>query len=331
MPARSDSRRSKLMSEREAIARFVDDGDTVYCGFTMLPLGLTYEIIRQRKRRLKAVGASNVFSASLLALAGCVDRMESGYIHGALFDGPITEMMQDGRLRYEDYSNLTITLRFMAGALGMPFIPSNSFLGTDYLNPDVVEHARGLAGERTRADGTTAPKYVVMESPFKDGRKTVLLPPLRPDVALFHCQRADEYGNVQAWGPLADTKWALWASTNIIVSAEEIVPPSVVHTDPGRTIFPGFRVSAVVHNPWGAHPGTVPGHYARDRDFLSLLAQPFKDWESAERYLAEWVRAPEDRAAYVEQYRKRFGSDLLDGLRVRKPVVPEQPVRYGWH
>jgi glutaconate CoA-transferase subunit A len=255
--------------------------------------------------------------------------METGYLSGALFDGPIAEMMRDGRLRYEDYSNLTMTLRFMGGALGMPFVPANSFLGTDYLDPDVMEHEHGLAADRTRVDGTTAPNYLIMDSPFAQGEKTVLYPPLKPDAAMFHCQRADEDGNVQAWGPLADSKWALWASKQVIVSAEEIVPASVVRSDPGQTILPGFRVSAVVHNPWGAHPGPVTGYYERDRNLFATAGQPYKDWETAERFLADWVYGPEDWAAYVEQYRERFGSDLLDSLRVTNPVAPERPVRYG--
>ena len=321
---------SKLTTEQDAVARFVEDGDTIYCGFSMSPFGLTHEVIRQGKRRLNAVGASNVVTAGLLAVAGCSDRMETGYVSGALGNGPVNEMMQDGRLRFEDYSNLIITLRFMAGALGMPFIPGNSFLGTDYLKPEVMNHRHSLAAERTRADGSIAPSYVVMDSPFVEGGKTVLYPALKPDVALFHCQRADEFGNAQAWGPLADSKWALWASRKVIISAEEIVPPSVIRSDPGRTVIPGFRVSAVVHNPWSAHPGPMCGMYARDRTFGSLVRQPFRSWEGAREYLDEWVYGPEDRAAYVRHYRERFGDELLESLRVQDPIVPEQPAAGGW-
>lgn len=324
------SRNSKLLSEEEAVERFVRDGDTIYSGFTMVPYGLVNQIIRQGRRRLKAVGASNVVGACLLAVAGCVDRMESGYVHGALYNGPMGELMREGRVRFEDYTNLTMTLRFMAGALGLPFIPSNSFLGTDYLQPEVMEHPRGLGDERLRADGESTPKYVVMDSPFQPGAKTVLLSPLKPDVAVFHCQRADVEGNVQAWGPLADAKWALWASERVIVSAEEIVPTSVTRSDPGRTVIPGFRVSAVVHNPWGGHPGPVFGLYDRDPHFFSLAGLPFSDWASAESYLEEWVHGPPSRAAYIAQYRERFGEDLLSSLRVRHPVVPARPSLYGW-
>lgn len=330
MAGENSGARSKLTTERDAIARFVEDGDTIYCGFSMGPMGLAHEVIRQKKRRLNAVGASNVVTAGLLAVAGCSDRMETGYVSGALGNGPVNEMMQDGRLRFEDYSNLVIALRFMAGALGMPFIPGNSFLGTDYLKPEVMNHSHSLTAERTRADGTVAPSYVVMDSPFVDGGKTVLFPALKPDVALFHCQRADEFGNTQAWGPLADSKWALWASRKVIISAEEIVAPSVIRSDPGRTVIPGFRVSAVVHNPWGVHPGPMYGMYARDRTFSSLVRQPFRSWEGAREYLDEWVYGVEDRVGYVRHYAERFGDQLLETLRLKDLIVPEQPAVGGW-
>ncbi len=317
------------MSESEAVERFVHDGDTIYCGFTLVPMGLAYEIIRQRRRRLNVVGSSNVLSAMLLALAGCADRMETGYVSGTTGTGPITEMMKDGRLRFEDYSNLMMTLRFMAAALGMPFIPSNSFLGTDYLRSEVLEHEFGLAADRVQPNGTVAPKVAEMESPFT-GEKTVLLSPCKPNVAMIHCQRADEEGNVQAWGPLADTKWALWAADTVIVSAEEIVPSSVVRTDPGRTVIPGFRVSAVVENPLGAHPGPVSGYYYRDQNFFALAGQPFASWDSATEFFDKWVYGAPSRAEYVQKYREAVGDELMDALKVRNPVVPEQPAQSGW-
>jgi glutaconate CoA-transferase subunit A len=320
---------SKLMSEREAVRQFVGDGDTIYCGFTLLPLGLTFEIIRQKKRHLNAVGASNVLGAALLAVAGCVDRMETGYNSGALFAGPTADMMRDGRLKFEDYSNLTMTLRFMAAALGMPFIPSNSFLGTDYLDPALESHSKGLSEDRRKPDGTVTPRLAVVDSPF-DGKPTVLLPPCKPDVAIFHCQRADELGNVQAWGPLADSKWALWAADRVIVSAEEIVPTSVITSDAGNTILPGFRVDAVVKNPMGAHPGAVSGYYYKDSHFFALTGMPLTSWETAKRFIDEWVMGPTDRAAYMEHYLEVFGSKLLDEMMVKSPIVPEQPAKSGW-
>jgi len=322
------SRPSKLMSEAEAVRRFVSDGDTVYAGFTHVSFALTFEIIRQGINNLKVVGASNTLSGNFLALAGNCNRIETGYMGGALYDGPIGEMMRDGRIRYEDYSNLTITLRFMAGALGMPFIPSNSFLGTDYLTTG-LSHEFDLRDDRIDKDGNTHPRLHVIDSPF-DGKPIALLSAIQPDVALIHVQRADEQGNIQAWGPLADTKWAIAASKNIIATAEEIVPTSVIKTQPELTIAPAFRVNAVVHAPWAGHPGSLPGRHTRDRTFFELVGNPFASWENAESFIADWIMGPKSRAEYVNQYIDRFGEDMLEAQRVTHPIYPEQPAAQGW-
>jgi glutaconate CoA-transferase subunit A len=123
---------SKVMSEHEAVERFVADGDSVYVGYTSVAYGLTHEIIRQKRRNLECLGGSVGPQATLLFMAGCSNRVRSGYIAGALRPGAVTEMMNDGRLQFEDYSNQAIALMLMAGALGIPFIPTRSCFGTHY-------------------------------------------------------------------------------------------------------------------------------------------------------------------------------------------------------
>jgi len=310
---------SKLMTARDAIARFVDDGDTVYAGYTCIAFGLCYEIIRQRKKRLEVVGGSVGQQATLMILAGCVDRVRSGYLGGALRPGVITEMMSDGRLHYEDYSNQAIALMLMAGALGIPFIPTRSFLGTDYLRPEFADHPGAFLGDQ---------KWAEMESPF-DGQKVVLLPALRPDVTVLHAQRADEEGNIHAWGHQGDSKWAYWAAKKVIVSAEEIVPASAIRSDPSRTIVPGFRVSAVVHMPWGGHPSSITGYYDYDYGFMAKTMRGITGSLAAyEAFAAEWIDGVEDHAAYMAHYREVFGQAAIDRLVASHGPEPELPVRY---
>ncbi|MBT4514402.1 MAG: CoA transferase subunit A, partial [Chloroflexi bacterium] len=143
-------------------------------------------------------------------------------------------------------------------------------------------------------------------------------------------QRADEEGNVQVWGPMADTKWGLWSSKNVLVTAEEIVPRSVIATEPHFTIAPGFKVSAVIHEPWGSHPGGLNGHYRADRAWYELTGAGMTSWEGAREYLNEWIYGTEDHADYISKYKERFGEDLLESLRVKDIMTPEQPARYGW-
>ncbi len=310
---------SKVMSEREAVERFVADGDSVYVGYTSVAYGLTHEIIRQQRRNLECLGGSVGPQATLLFMAGCSDRVRSGYIAGALRPGAVTDMMNDGRLQFEDYSNQAIALMLMAGALGIPFIPTRSFLGTDYLRPEYQEHPGGIPGSK---------KWEVMDSPF-DGQKVVLLPALTPDVAILHAHRADEDGNVQLWGHMGDAKWAFWAAKKPIVSVEEIVSREVIRDDPGRTVVPGFCVAAVVHMPWGAHPSPFVGHYDADYAFhakeMSHIGQP----EGYETFAAEWIHGVADRADYIRKHVDTFGKDALDAARVDAGPWPEPDVSYA--
>ena len=312
---------SKLMSLHNAVARFVADGDVVYAGYTSVAYGLCYEIIRQRRRHLDVVGASVGGQGSLLFLSGCADRTRTGYIGGALRPGLVTRAMEDGSLRYEDYSNQAIALMLMAGALGIPFIPTRSFLGSDYLRPEYQAHPGGFLGDQ---------KWAQMESPF-DGRPVVLLPALRPDVAIIHAQRADEEGNVQMWGHLGDARWAFWAARKVIVSAEEVVPGSVVRADPSRTVVPGFRVSAVVHLPYGAHPTSIAGYYDYDYRFAAtVMRNAGRSREDYEAFAAEWIDGVADHAAYIAHYRAVFGEDALDALAASAGTSPQEGVRYGY-
>ena len=181
------SPRNKLMSAGEAVRRFVNDGDTIYAGYTQVPHALVFEIIRQGREHLEGIGASISMQMSHLILAGCVDRVRSGYIGGALRPGAITEKMKSGALQFEDYSNGAIAMMLMAGAYGLPFVPMKWFLGTDYLKPENQAHPGSYLGDQ---------KWRVIESPF-DGERFVALPAIKPDVTVMHFQRSDVYDNVR--------------------------------------------------------------------------------------------------------------------------------------
>jgi glutaconate CoA-transferase subunit A len=255
-------------------------------------------------------------------LAGCADRVRTGYIGGALRPGLVTEMMDTGSLRSEDYSNQAIALMLMAGALGIPFVPTRSFLGTDYLDPRFTDRPGGYLG---------AAKWAEMESPF-DGQKVVLLPALKPDVVILPAQRADEFGNVQAWGHQGDAKWAYWAGQKVVVSVEEVVSPDVIRSDPGRTIVPGFKVAAVVHMPYGAHPSAMAGFYDTDYAFQArVLGGITRSRERFEAFRAEWIDGCQDRAAYLDHYRELAGPDALEAIRATRGPQPVGEVRYSYN
>ena len=283
---------SKLMTAEEAIDKFVIDDDIVYTGYMLVPQALCHEIIRQKKKNLTVVGASVPAMDVLLYFTGCANRAVTGYIGGAVGGTLVAELMEKGELQFEDYSNQSLTLMFLAGAMGIPFIPTHAFLGTDFLTEKCINHPGGWLRDK---------KYQPFECPFS-GEKVVLLPALNPDVSIMVAQRADEEGNVQAWGALGDSKWALWASKKIIVSVEEIVSTEIIRSDPNRTIVPSFKVNAVVHEPLGAHPWPITGYYDMDLNFRTEALEIFQDRVACNKFLDEWVYGVKNRRGYIDHY-----------------------------
>ena len=136
------------------------------------------------------------------------------------------------------------------------------------------------------------------------------MPPLNPDVAILHAQRADEDGNVQIWGLTGAQREAAFASTRVIVTVEEIVSRNVVRADPNRTAVPGLAVSAVCPAPYGAHPSYAQGYYDRDNEFYIEWDGIARDEARVQEWLETWVRSLPSRAAYIE----RLGLDRLRHL-----------------
>lgn len=316
----------KVMTAEEAIRRFVHDGDTVYSGFATVPFGLCFEVMRQRKQHLELVGGSLNHQASLLLLAGCADRVRTGYLAAALRPGIVQRRMAAGDLRVTDYSNGSIALMLMAGALGMPFIATRSFLGTDYLEPGGDRPSLLPEGAAVAA-ADAPPKWSLTESPFT-GERTLLLPALRPDVTLLHAQRADRDGNIQTWGHQGDARWAYWAAKRVIVSVEEIVDSEVIRSDPGRTVVPGFRVDAVVEMPHGAHPSGLAGYYESDYAFLAQPIDILGVDEDYDAFAEKWVYGVKDQGEYIERYRATFGNEALARLKADDGRTPVAAVPY---
>jgi glutaconate CoA-transferase, subunit A len=191
----------------------------------------------------------------------------------------------------------------MAGSAGLPFWPLDNYAGSD------------IPGAN--------PAIKSVECPYT-GRKIATVPALRPDVAVVHCQRADQDGNAQVWGLYGSQKEVAFASKRVIVVAEQIVPTETIRRDPNRTLVPGLIVSHVVHEPWGCHPSFVQGFYDRDNDFYVAWDEISRTPEGYARYLDEMVYGVSDRAGYM----KKLGTGVMDRLRA-KPRVCEG-VDYGY-
>lgn len=312
--------RSKLMSTTEAVADYVQDGDSIWLGFgsSPVPHALGNEVIRQRKTGLDIVGGTpGLPLQQFMFHTGVATRSRTSVLAGVRDGrnpGRTWDLANEGAFHFEDYTNQTVAMMLMAGALGIPFIPTRSMLGTDFLKDENINHPRGFLKDK---------KLKVMDDPFT-GQPVVLLPAIRPGVAIWHVQRADAQGNAQAWGVIADAKWALWASERVIISAEEIVPTEVIRSDPNRTIIPGAKVSAVVHEPYGGFPGELTGYYMQDPLFGRVPQAGY------DAYLDEWVYSLSSHQEYIAHYVEKFGFAHFQGFLPKRKAQPIGTVDYAF-
>jgi glutaconate CoA-transferase, subunit A len=289
---------SKVTTLKAAISEHVHDGDFLFIGgyICRTPFSAIHEIIRQGKKDLTITRSNAADDFDMMIGAGVVKRFISTFLSlgfyglGRCFRRSVEKGIPH-KIEIEEYSNLSLPMMLMAGAMGMPFVPVRDMLGSDLVN------VKSFLGDR---------KYKIIESPF-DGTPTLLVPALHPDVAIIHVQQADENGNAQVWGIGGDCKVGANAARKVLVSCERIVSRETIGKDPSRTIVPDFKVVAVVEEPYAAHPGYTPGFYDVDFSFASLYQQASNTVEGFETFLKEWVFGVEDRTGYIQHYIERFG------------------------
>jgi glutaconate CoA-transferase subunit A len=297
---------TKICSLQEAVQQFVHDGDMLYAaGFThLIPFAAGHEIIRQGRKDLVLARATPDLIYEQMVAAGCARKLIFSYSGnpgvGSL--RIVRSEMEACRLEWEEYSHFGMISRLQAGAAGLPFIPMN----------------QTAAGDLERAN----PMYRRVADPYS-GREVVVLPPLLPDVAIIHVQRADQHGNAHIWGIIGEQKEAAFASRHVIITAEEIVPEEIIRSDPNRTVIPEFIVDAVCQVPYCAHPSYTQGYYDRDNAFYLQWDQITETNEAVQNWLGEWVYDVKDRAEYV----RKLGPDALARLQV--PELLSAPVNYG--
>ena len=275
---------------RDAVSRFVRDGDTVVIeGFThLICFAAGHEIIRQGRRDLTLARLTPDLIYDQLIAAGCVRKLVFswagnpgvGSLHAfrRAVEGRRGEGGNTRALEIEEYSHFGMVARFSAGAARLPFWPLRNYGGTDL----------------PRAN----PRIKTVACPYT-GETLATVPALNPDVTIVHAQRADAAGNTQMWGLLGVQKEAAFASTRVIVVVEELVEETVIRSDPNRTVIPGMIVSAVVVEPWGAHPSYAQGYYDRDNDFYVAWEAISRDPAKLGRYLDDFVHGVPDRAGYL--------------------------------
>jgi glutaconate CoA-transferase, subunit A len=297
---------SKLLPLSEAVSRNVKDGDTIYAaGFThLIPYAAGHEIIRQGIQNLVLARATPDLIYDQMVAAGCARKVIFSYMGnpgvGSL--RIVRGEIEAGNLEWEEYSHFSMISRLQAGATGLPFMP---------MNPTA-------AGDLEQAN----PLYRKVIDPYS-GSEVVVVPALKPDVAIVHVQRADIQGNAHLWGIIGEQKEAAFAAERVILTTEEIVDEDVIRSDPNRTLIPGFIVDAVCLAPYCAHPSYTQGYYDRDNSFYLEWDEISKDRKTVQAYLDEWVYGVKDRAEYWE----KLGAEVHERLKVGSR--PSQVVDYG--
>jgi glutaconate CoA-transferase subunit A len=275
-------------------AAVVTDGALVALGGGLsarLPMALVRELIRQGRRGLHVVGSAHGIDVDLLVATGSVAICEESYVGFEQDFGlapAYRRAAQTGTIEIRESCCGTILTQLRAAEFGVPFLP-----------------VRGVKGSDIRR---LHPEYGEVTCPFT-GEILVVVPPLRPDVALIHAPLGDRRGNLHLDQPyVLDERFAA-ASRNVVATVERIASSSEV-AEAGVTI-PGHLVTAVAEVPYGAHPSSCYPRYAYDRPHLAQYVQAATAGDAdLAAYLDRYVTGTPTE----EAYRKVIGEERLAAI-----------------
>ncbi|MFB4165860.1 CoA transferase subunit A [Alteribacillus sp. JSM 102045] len=301
--------KDKVQTLDQAVKQHINSGDAVVMGAClepMIPFAAAHEVIRQKKKDLTLIAPISDMLIDMLIGAGVVSKVTAAWAGNvsAGLGHNYRRSIEKGvpfSVEVEDHSNFSIGLALLAGAMGVPFLPTRSLLGTDILTSNPALEIEDYKNE-----------------------KLVYVPALHPDVTVLGVQRADREGNAHLWGNIGVAQDAAMASKKVILLAEEIVESSVIESDPNRVLIPGFKVSSVVSCPEFAHPSPIQGYYQRDHEFFHAY---HKETKTREGFLA-WMDKYVTSVASHEEYKKIVGARRLEALKVKKESLAA-PVNYA--
>ena len=278
----------KLMSVKQAVSVLISNGDYLASGgfgANRISTAVLHEILRQKKRNLSFAGHTTTHDFQILA-AGNLDgekllaRVDASYIVGLEARGlslQARRIMQSGEVEVCDWSNYALACRFKAAAMGVPFLPIRSMLGTDTFRHSAAK---------------------VIECPFT-GKKLAADPALYPDVAVIHVHESDCYGNCRINGiTVADFDLAR-AARKLIITAEHIITNDEIRQSPDSTQIPSLFVDAVCEVPYGSYPGNMPGLYFSDEEHLQQWLEVEKDENNLKAFLNKYIYEVENFEGYL--------------------------------
>ena len=295
----------KLITLPQAVARFTHDA-MQYASGAALPVGpdavaFGRELVRQNRRRLHAIFHATTQQLNLLCAAGVVDKIECGFtgLEGFGFANGLRRAVESGRGLLEDYSNLSMALRLLGGALNWPFVPATVNVGTDLqfrsaFHPDEYASAR---------------KIPPVTDPFS-GQEYGALSPLRPDLAVIHVTLADPQGNAIMLG----SEWSRFelsrAARRVILIADHLVATDCMRQFPNLVRIPGLLVEAVVYWPFSAWPQASPGVHDGDEEHMRFMNQALGTSEGYAGYRRDFI----DSYQTLDEYLALIGPDRIAAL-----------------
>lgn len=281
----------KVMSVSDAVRTLVHDGDYFASGgfgCDRIPTAIVHEIVRQRRQDLRFAGHTSTHDFQMLCAGNLTGRgrtlaaVDAAYIVGLEARGlspHARRVMESGDVDCAEWSNFALAIRFRAAAMGVPFLPTRSMLGTD-----TFRHSAACT----------------ITCPFT-GEKLVALPALFPDVAAIHVHEADRYGNCRIRGTtVADLDLAR-AARRLIITCERLIPNDEIRSDPSRTVIPFFCVDAVCEVPFGSYPCNMPYEYFSDEEHLRAWLEAEENTEKYPEFLERYLFGTRDFFDYLER------------------------------
>ncbi len=294
----------KIVTLEEA-AKKVSNGSSLFWGgfgYQRAPIAFAAELTRQKKRDLTIYTCGSEVDIEIMAGAGVASRFEIAFVAiealGLAYN--MRRRVAEGKVQVEDYSNLAMAMRFLGGALNVPFMPIRSLMGTD------------MAG-KSRYLGDK--KLKIMDCPFT-GEKVCLVPSLQPDFSIVHVQRVDKNGNAQIDGIIGEDIEGSRCGKKLIVLAEELIHEDEIRSHPDQTKIPAMYVDYVVILPFVAHPMQCHNYYDYDLEHLMMFHKMTRTEETWQEYLENYIMGVDDHFGYLE----KVGWDRLTSLRAKRPL-----------
>lgn len=285
-------------------AKMVPDGSSLFWGgfgYQRPPIAFAAELARQKKRNLNIMTCGSEVDIEIMAGSGVATRFEIAFsaIEALGLSYNMRRRVAEGKIQVEDYSNLAMAMRFLGGALNVPFMPIRSLMATD------MERLSRFRGDK---------KLKVIDCPFT-GEKICLVPSLKPDFSIVHVQRVDKSGNAQVDGIIGEDIEGSRCGKKLIVIAEELIDEKEIRHRPDQTKIPAMYVDAVVIAPYTSHPMQVHGYYDYDLEHLMMFHKMTRTEDGWQEYLDYYILGVDDHNGYLE----KVGWDRLMSLRAKEP------------